>query len=156
MSSTIHSAPKPPKREKRPKKYIRPMAPKRSRRGLIHEIDALVSHIVRKRHPYCVTCNVRTDLTCSHFFRRGAHSVRFDLINCSTQCRHCNSIHNDNTEPYRRWFIQTYGEVALAALADRQAHTRPWKMPELIDIRGQYEAILTKLNSGVKMAVRGH
>ena len=152
----MNPCPKPPKREKRAKKYIRSMAPKRTRRGLIHEIDALVSHIVRLRMPMCVTCGTKRELTCSHYHRRGAHSVRFDLVNCNTQCRSCNSKHNDNQEPYRAFMVRTYGEAGLAALSDRQAHTRPWKMPELIDMRDQYERILTQMNKGVKMAVRGH
>ena len=127
------------------------MAPKRSRRGLIREIDSLVSQIVRLRHPYCITCGRRDDLTCSHFFRRGAHSVRFDLINCNTQCRSDNSKHNDNTEPYRAWMVRTYGEEALAALADRQAHTRPWKTPELLDLQIRFASALDAMKAGKRV-----
>lgn len=96
-------------------KLSRPKA--RSRKNLEDLLHRAVSRIVRMRHPFCVVCGSTKELTCGHYIRRGRKNITWDLVNCNTQCSRCNSIHNDDPEPYRRWMIATYGADTLVWLS---------------------------------------
>lgn len=105
-------------------------------RGLETAIDVVTSRIVRMRDPFCVTCGeTRPELlTCSHFYRRGYTSIRFDLRNCNTQCMDCNSLHATNPLPYNDFFLERYGLPIMAELYELKKVVKFWSIPEMRDL----------------------
>ena len=87
-----------------------------TRKGWIRKLDKLMSQLVIKREPRCVTCGTDKKLTCGHLFSRVAYSTRWTKANCHTQCLSCNFRHEHDAYPYTRWFLKTYGETSYDAL----------------------------------------
>lgn len=44
--------------------------------------------------------------------------LRWDLINCNTQCITCNNRHEMDERPYREWMLNTYGENTVEYFED--------------------------------------
>jgi hypothetical protein len=80
-----------------------------TRKGLVKALDTIVSLIVRARDKRCVTCGSTEKLQCGHLITRSKYKVRWNLINCNTQCASCNLSHEYNPHPYTEWFITTKG-----------------------------------------------
>lgn len=70
------------------------------RKKLVTLLDKLCSAIVRLRDRECVICHTPFNLTCGHYEDRRYEALRWNLINCNTQCEACNTAHNTNREPY--------------------------------------------------------
>lgn len=118
-----------------------------SKQALWDLLDDLVSRIVRLRLPYCVTCGVNFDLTCSHIFSRGHGPTRFDIDpggNNVAQCAKCNGNHNINKVPLYDWYVLQNGERALDDLSRRAVSEKHWNHDELIDLVVEYKAILKR------------
>ena len=116
--------------------------PKLSRRSLMRQCDDLVSKIVRLRDGACVCCGTKDQATCGHYFSRKRKSVTFNLMNCNQQCSPCNSTHNNNPEPYRRYMIKQYGETLLRDLEREGNITKRWMIPALLILRGDLQNYL--------------
>lgn len=91
---------------------------------LIQKNDDLVRAIFKlKYYPRCVICGKRGDwyhpvfnrygITVGHYIKRSCKALRWDFKNLAPQCSICNSIHNDNEEPYKLYMIKTYGKEIL-------------------------------------------
>lgn len=82
-----------------------------TRRRVEGYLDIAISHLVISRDKFCITCGTKENLSCSHLFRRGRRSLRFDYtFNCNCQCMTCNERHNSDHLPYESWFIKKYGQ----------------------------------------------
>jgi len=100
-----------------------------TRKGLIRQLDKLVSKIVVARDRFCFTCGGQDSLGCGHLFTRGLYAVRWDLTNCHAQCRGCNFRHEFDPTIYNLKWIDKYGLPAYRELY-RKAH-RPNKFTDL-------------------------
>lgn len=106
-------------------------------------LDTLVSQIVRLRDRYCRTCHIAVEfnadglpvtLTCSHFIRRGHHSVRWDLRNCNCQCMGCNQYNDRDPKPYRIFMLEKYGKKVVAELEEASFRTKSFSRADLEEL----------------------
>lgn len=72
--------------------------------SLIHELDKLVSEVVRRVSAddrglvVCVSCQMPlhwSNADCAHFIPRAHMATRFNLLNLGPACRHCNRMNPD-------------------------------------------------------------
>jgi hypothetical protein len=77
---------------------------------LIHELDKLVSEVVRRNAAddsgrcTCISCPHRdhwSQFDSAHFIDRGHMNTRFNLLNLAPCCRYCNRY--DEDEHKRKW-----------------------------------------------------
>lgn len=116
----------------------KPVKKNSDRKKIVKKLDTLVSQIIRKRVPYCVTCNSRERLQCSHIFSRVAYSTRWDFNNLTTQCAGCNMRHEHDSFPLHDWFIREY------SLEDFRILHALWKQPKKwtqADLEALYEKL---------------
>jgi hypothetical protein len=83
---------------------------KESLSTLIHQLDRLVSEVVRRSAAdsqgmaQCITCNTKlywSVMDCCHFIDRGHMNTRFNLANLACGCQPCNRYNED--EHKRKW-----------------------------------------------------
>jgi hypothetical protein len=91
---------------------------KDSRRALKDDLDRIFSLFIRLRDGSCVLCGSTQNLECSHFHGRGNPALRFHPLNAHACCQSCNQAHNDNREPYTKFYLRLYGQNALNALEE--------------------------------------
>lgn len=73
------------------------------------KLDTIFSEFIRKRDwNRCVICWSTQNPNNWHFFTRSCLALRFDEINCNTQCATHNKLHEQNTKPYTDWMIKNY------------------------------------------------
>jgi hypothetical protein len=137
-----------PKPTKRKKKFVKKLAPTKSKRKILENLlDNLVSQIVRLRDGGCVTPgNCHGNLTCSHYYPRGAKRTRWDLRNCNCQCAGHNKRHNYQPSFYGEYMLKTYSTGDLVELAE-WANLGNWKfsIPELELMVETYQKIYQDL-----------
>lgn len=77
---------------------------------LIHELDGLVSEVVRRTwadsqgYIKCISCEIRihwTKAQCAHFISRGNMATRFNLLNLAPACGQCNCF--DEISHLSKW-----------------------------------------------------
>lgn len=80
-----------------------------SQQNLIDDLDAIFSRYIRLKYAnekgivQCFTCNKRLPIAAiqnGHFISRSNLATRFMEENCRPQCPRCNSVHNDDKQPY--------------------------------------------------------
>ena len=82
-----------------------------NRKELIKKLDYHFSQAVRKRDNWrCIKCGRRFPpptqaLHCSHFFKRGDESVRWDFENCDSLCYFCHRFAEINKSK-GRWYYE--------------------------------------------------
>jgi hypothetical protein len=67
----------------------------------------------------CCTCGklmLWNEATLGHFVSRAHESVRFDVMNTSVQCVHCNSYRQGQPHLFRKHLADKYGEKAIQAM----------------------------------------
>ena len=83
---------------------MRTLTKKTSLSALIHELDGLVSEVVRrssaniKGECECISCGAKLHwflMDCAHFIDRGHMNTRFNLSNLAPACRACNRFNED-------------------------------------------------------------
>lgn len=80
------------------------------RRALIKELDRLWSkYVIARDGGRCVLCGSTENVQNGHLLTRSAMSTRWSEINCHAQCARCNARHEENPEPYMKWFLEQYG-----------------------------------------------
>jgi hypothetical protein len=71
---------------------------------LIHELDKLVSEVVRRNAAddsgrcTCISCDYKEfwkNFDCAHFIDRGNMNTRFNLLNLAPACQQCNRYNED-------------------------------------------------------------
>jgi len=97
-----------------------------------------------------VTCGSTKDLQAGHFFSRKRDSTTFSLRNVHAQCDSCNTKHNNNPEPFRRFMVAKFGLAGLAELERLNETVRQYKDTDLKLIIEIIEVYQQELRKGVK------
>lgn len=113
------------------------------RKALIHDLDKIVSEMVRKKGAKdgintCYTCGRRLhwkNLDCGHYISRRYIGTRFDFENMRPQCRVCNRELHGNLETYDKKLRKELGnekvnELWLKALNE---HPMTVELEELLE-----------------------
>lgn len=86
--------------------------------ALIHELDKLVSEVVRRNAVNhrgvceCISCGIWLDwkqMDCAHFIDRGHMNTRFNLLNLAPSCVFCNRMNED--EHKSKWAVKLGPEM---------------------------------------------
>lgn len=97
-------------------------APKASLSKLIHELDGLVSEVVRRSNANeygqvaCISCDKLLpwrESDCAHFIDRGNNATRFNLMNLAPACQECNRYNEDE---HRRLWAEKLGPDMVSYL----------------------------------------
>ncbi len=121
-----------------------------TRKGLIRNLDAIVSKIVVKRDSWCVVCGTPNDPTCGHLFSRANYSTRWDLTNCHRQCLKCNLRHEYDPYPFNNWFILHFGKKAWDDLHAKHIQIKKWKDFELAELYEELKKMALDIGVEVK------
>lgn len=90
--------------------------------SLIHELDGLVSEVVRRSAAddsgrcTCISCPHRDhwkQFDAAHFIDRGHMNTRFNLLNLAPCCRYCNRYNEDE---HKRVWAEKLGPEMVAYL----------------------------------------
>ena len=117
--------------------------------------DSIWSKYIRTRDNWtCQRCDKKyapptSALHCSHFWSRGAWSVRFDEKNCQALCYGCHSYLGGNPQEHREFILDKLGQKEFDALQKRR--NTPLKSGQkkyLLskDFRKEVEIMLDNLN----------
>jgi len=117
--------------------------------------DSIWSKYIRTRDNWtCQRCDKKyapptSALHCSHFWSRGAWSVRFDEKNCQALCYGCHSYLGGNPQEHREFILDKLGQKEFDALQKRR--NTPLKSGEkkyLLskEFRKEVEIMLDNLN----------
>ncbi len=88
--------------------------------------DSIWSKYIRTRDNWtCQRCDKKyapptSALHCSHFWSRGAWSVRFDEKNCQALCYGCHSYLGGNPQEHREFILNKLGQKEFDALQKRR------------------------------------
>ncbi len=84
------------------------------RKKLVKQLDDAFSKYIRERDNYtCIVCGVTNKthvIQCGHLFSRVSNSTRWSESNANAQCSGCNMRHEYDFEPYRKTYVNKYGE----------------------------------------------
>ena len=100
----------------------------KSKRELIKVLDDIFSEFIRLRDAddngwaRCITCEKvypwkgTGNLHCGHYINRDIKAVRYNEINCNSQCAGCNSFGSGRIHIYRQKLVEKYGENEIKEL----------------------------------------
>jgi len=100
----------------------------KSRRQLEKELDNIFSEYVRLRDTddngwvRCITCGTAYpwkgtgNLHNGHYINRDVKAVRYNEVNCNSQCASCNSFQSGRIHIYRQKLVEKYGEGEVKEL----------------------------------------
>lgn len=115
-------------------------------------LDILFSKYIRTRDKWtCQRCFKEYKpptkaLDCSHYHGRAKKSVRFDEMNCCTQCRGCHSWLTAHPEEHRNFVIKRIGQKQFDLLMIR-ANTS--KRPDIELLKIYYKAKLKEFDNDI-------
>ena len=83
--------------------------------------DQKFSEYIRKRDKKCLRClGTYKKLDCSHYWKRGDSSTRFDPKNCIALCRDCHTIwERQKNLAYKQFMLRWIGQQEYEALEIR-------------------------------------
>jgi len=97
---------------------------KESCAALKKKLDSVFSLYIRHRDAgICYTCGVQkmpSEMQCGHYVSRIKLSLRWDEMNCNTQCYACNCMKHGDIITYRENLIKGYGLDAVMDLEARR------------------------------------
>jgi hypothetical protein len=106
-----------------------------SRKTAIREADKAFAKYIVARDKRCVTCGATGPLDCSHVFRRGHYSTRWNPSNAYAQCRKCHFKHHNVTESYLLDFAKQmlWAEAfeELRELSNTTTHLKDYQIEEI-------------------------
>jgi len=91
--------------------------------------DVIWSKYIRTRDNWtCQRCGTKyhpptSALHCSHYWSRGAWTVRFDEDNCQALCYGCHSYLGGNPQEHREFVLEKLGQERYDALQQRRNKT---------------------------------
>jgi hypothetical protein len=116
------------------------------RKTAINKADKAFADYIKARDGRCVTCDLNLPLDCSHVFRRGHYSTRWDEVNAYAQCRRCHMIHHGQTESYLHDYARAHmGKANYEALRDEWNKVTKWTMEEILGFADYYTEKLRRL-----------
>jgi hypothetical protein len=109
------------------------------------------SDYIRARDKWtCYTCGRSvTPQTgdAGHLISRYWAATLYDETNVHCQCKKCNMLHEVDSEPYRRRFIEDYGQAAYDMLYSKSKETVKRTAQDYIEIRKMYERLLATMQT---------
>jgi len=129
---------------------------KKSKLSLREKADKLFSVWIRLRDRIdgeceCYTCGKRANyksMQCGHFVPRQYLSLRYDEVNCHSQCYVCNMLYNGQPSSFAKRLDEDYGIGTVFQLEGRRKETnRNFDYKWVIDI---YTEKLEKLGWDTK------
>lgn len=82
--------------------------------------DNQFSKYIRYRDEKCLRCGTTYNLTCSHYWRRGFSSVRYDPENCIALCGICHALwENTKNHEYKAFMVSLLGKRRYEELEKR-------------------------------------
>lgn len=138
---SINPKPKPTKKEKKSKKFVKKVS---SRGALIKQAHAIMRDIVIARDEKCV-CPAPEHghshvLQAGHIVPSTKPGVRFDLYNVNLQCHSCNGRHVRYEYYYVNWFLNHFGKEVHDRICE-DADRGTLKTYEVEEIIVQLQAI---------------
>jgi len=116
------------------------------RKTAINKADAAFSAYIKARDGQCVTCGSTDNLDCSHVFRRGHYSTRWDETNAYAQCRRCHMIHHNQTESYLHDYArELHGENYFNGLRVAWNKVTKWSTEEILAMAKYYTDKLRRI-----------
>ena len=113
---------------------------------------------IRERDDYrCFICGVQGDkysTDAGHLITAAREATRFDELNTHCSCKGCNIKHEHDYEPYRRAFVEKYGEAVYDQLYQRSLEYVGRRAQDYIEIRKTYEAKLRELVAKCREVVK--
>jgi rubredoxin len=109
---------------------------------------AFSDYIRERDHWTCYTCGRHvTPQTgdAGHLFSRYWAGTLYNEINVHCQCKRCNMLHEVDSEPYRKKFIEDYGQDTYDDLYRQSKDTVKRTVADYIEIRQGYERKLAAL-----------
>lgn len=97
----------------------------------------------------CVTCNrldYWRDVDCGHFVKRQHRSTRWDVRNCSTQCRRCNHFMAGRQDDYSRAIIKKHGLQVYEELMQLKYQTKKHSRSEIEEMIEHYKKLNQELD----------
>lgn len=116
--------------------------------SLIHELDGLVSEVVRRSaaevcgHCTCISCPHTahwSTFDCAHFIDRGHMNTRFNLLNLAPACQNCNRFNEDE---HKRVWSEKLGPDMVSYLESEGRSLRKFFR---IELESGIELMKTKL-----------
>jgi hypothetical protein len=118
---------------------------KQTRKSIVKKLDIIFSLYIRAIEKKCFVCGSTENLQCGHLFSRVAFSTRWDLMNSHTQCRNCNMRHEYDFEPYRKKFVEKYGQGKYDILYRQHKAPTKYSNNDLLVLIEFYKQCLKKL-----------
>lgn len=106
---------------------------------------------IRERDGYqCFICGApgdRYSTDAGHLITSAREATRFDELNTHCSCKGCNIKHELDYEPYRRAFVEKYGEAVYDELYQHSFEYVGRRAQDYIEIRQHYERKLAALRA---------
>lgn len=111
--------------------------------------DKTFSEYIRRRDDgQCFTCSAKRpwkQMQNGHYVSRMYNSLRFDEVNCNTQCPACNVFKHGNMDEYALKLKGRHGDGILESLNARKREVKQWKVHELYELIETYKTKTQKL-----------
>lgn len=96
---------------------------KKSPRQLQKKCDALLTPIVKKRHPKCLLCGKPTEVAHHHVHKSKSNALRYDFDNLINLCHSCHFALHQNESYYASKIVQIKGMDWFAELEKKKQQT---------------------------------
>lgn len=116
---------------------------------LKRKLDKIFSEYIRRRDGgQCFTCPTRRspkEMQNGHYISRSYNSLRYDEINCNTQCPACNVFKHGNIPSYAVALREKHGPDILEDLWKRAREVKQFSRPELEKLIEEYQEKLNDI-----------
>lgn len=116
-----------------------------TRKQLVKKLDNVFSLFIRNRDKKCIVCGSTESLQNGHLFSRVNYSTRWDEVNSNCQCRSCNMRHEYDFEPYRRAFVEKYGQEKYDLLYFKHKNICKYTNNDLLVLIDYYKNAIKEL-----------
>lgn len=96
----------------------------------------------------CCTCGRYADVKTmdnGHYIKRQHTGVRYNEINCNTQCKRCNNFEQGNDVKYRDFLVKKYGEEKILLLESMKKSTTKLHKFEIEAMVKHYKSEVARL-----------
>lgn len=126
----------------------------KERKKLEKQLDNIFSLYIRERDNHtCIVCRVTNKthvIQCGHLFSRVSRSARWDEKNANAQCSGCNLRHEHDFEPYRRIWVEKYGQDEYNILYAKWSKSTKFSIGDLKYLIDYYRGKLKELKEGIE------
>jgi MinD superfamily P-loop ATPase len=118
------------------------------------KLDTIFSKYIRLRNAdangmvSCISCGKVQhwkDVDCGHFVNRKHMSLRFNEINCQTQCRYCNRFCEGDAWNFAQGLIKKYGDGTIEKLMAAKNQSVKFTQFEIDELVKNYTKLVKEL-----------